>query len=113
MQVEQFEDVSVRLSDVIPMMHGETSWPDNLGCCGPQVIVISAHGHKFVLFVKHSDKIRDDYDISVTMLAPPQVAAKYGYELRLFDEVGFAYRGPMLSAAVSQNQFWTQVRSLK
>ena len=43
------------------------------------------------------------------MVAPPQQADKFGYELRLFDEAGFAYRGPLLSAAVRQEHFWSQV----
>ena len=38
-----------------------------------------------------------------------KVADRYGYELRLFDEAGFAYLGPMLSVVVKRDQFWTQV----
>ena len=38
-----------------------------------------------------------------------QVADRYGYELRLFDEAGFAYRGPMLSIGVKKELFWNQV----
>ena len=37
-----------------------------------------------------------------------QEAARYGYELRLFDEAGFAYRGPTLSVVVPEGQFWAQ-----
>ena len=54
--------------------------------------------------------MRDDYDISCCLLGPPKLASKFGYELRLFDDTGFAYRGPMLSAAVERSKFWTQVR---
>ena len=36
-------------------------------------------------------------------------AARYGYELRLFDEAGFAYRGPLLSVTVETSKFWSQV----
>ena len=38
-----------------------------------------------------------------------QEAARYGYELRLFDEAGFAYRGPLLSVTVEPSKFWSQV----
>ena len=43
------------------------------------------------------------------MLGPPQLATKYGYELRLFDDAGYAYRGPMLSVVTPSAQFWDQV----
>ena len=38
--VNQEDEDPVLLSDVIPMIHGETSWPDNIGCCGPDIIII-------------------------------------------------------------------------
>ena len=59
--------------------------------------------------LKNSDKMRDDYDLSVCLLGPPKLASRFAYELRLLDEVGFAYRGPMLSATVEREQFWAQV----
>ena len=65
-----------------------------------------------MLFIKDSEKMQENYDLSVAALGPPQMASKFSYELRLFDEVGFAYRGPMLSAATPTNQFWTQVNTL-
>ena len=65
-----------------------------------------------MLFIKDSEKMQENYDLSVAALGPPQMASKFSYELRLFDEVGFAYRGPMLSAATPTNQFWTQVSTL-
>ena len=87
-----------------------------------------ALGHRFLLFLRNSEKLRDDYDLAVAIIGPPQLANRshligfrdihlsiyvtyfrYSYELRLFDEAGFAYRGPMLSAATPFNQFWTQV----
>ena len=37
---------------------------------------------------------------------------RFGYELRLFDQAGYAYRGPMLSAATPADKFWTQVASV-
>ena len=40
---------------------------------------------------------------------PSQEASHYGYELRLFDEAGFAYRGPLLSVTVEASKFWSQV----
>ena len=30
----------VRLAEAIPRLHGETSWPDNLGCFGPRIIIV-------------------------------------------------------------------------
>ena len=65
-----------------------------------------------MLFIKDSEKMQENYGLSVAALGPPQMASKFSYELRLFDEVGFAYRGPMLSAATPTNQFWTQVNTL-
>ena len=62
--------------------------------------------------MKNSDKMRDDYDISVALLGSPKLATNFGYELRLLDEAGFAYRGPMLSVAVERSQFWTQVNQI-
>ena len=39
--VSQGEEDAIRLSEVIPMFHGETSWPDNLARnLGPEVIII-------------------------------------------------------------------------
>ena len=69
----------------------------------------SALGQTFLLFMRSSDKMRDDYDLSLALLGPPKLAASFGYELRLFDGAGFAYKGPMLSVAVERSQFWTQV----
>ena len=63
------------------------------------------------MFAKTIERFREDYDIAVAMVAPPQTAARFGYELRLFDEAGFAYRGPLLSVAVPRESFWTQVNS--
>ena len=37
------------------------------------LIVISAFNHNFLLFCRNSEKFAEDYDIAVTMLAPPQV----------------------------------------
>ena len=37
---------------------------------------------------------------------------RFGYELRLYDQAGYAYRGPMLSAATPAEKFWSQVASL-
>ena len=73
------------------------------------ILIVSALNNTFLLFLRTAERFREDYDIAVAMLAPPQVAARYGYELRVFDEAGFAYRGPMLSAVVKREQFWTQV----
>ena len=87
-------------------------WPDNSGYCCPTVVMISALGHTFLLFMRTKDKMRDDYDLSVCLLGPPKLATKFAYELRLVDEVGFAYRGPMLSATVEREQFWAQVTIL-
>ena len=42
-----------------------------------------------------------------------QEAARYGYELRLFDEAGFAYRGPLLSVTVESSKFWAQVSTTR
>ena len=54
--------------------------------------------------------MRDEYELSCCLLGPPNLATKFGYELRLFgDDTGFAYRGPMLSAAVERRKFWSQV----
>ena len=111
------------LSQVLPG-HGQTSWPDSSGCCSPsvisiryvlfiiimQIISISALNNTFLLFLHTDERFRDDYNIAVAMVAPPHVADRYGYELRLFDEAGFAYRGPMLSVVVQRDVFWTQVR---
>ena len=109
--VEQEGDGPVRLGDVLVNQHGESvdCWPDTFGCCTPRTVMISALGQTFLLFMKGSDKMRDDYDLSVALLGPPRQAARFGYELRLFDETGFAYRGPLLSAAVETDTFWTQV----
>ena len=53
----------------------------------------------------------DQYELSCCLLGPPNLATKFGYELRLLgDDTGFAYRGPLLSAAVERSKFWTQVR---
>ena len=71
--------------------------------------ILSALSHTFLLFLRTAERFREDYDIAVAMLASPQVADRYGYELRLFDEAGFAYRGPMLSVVVKKELFWTQV----
>ena len=85
-------------------------WPDSSGYSSPSVVMISALGHTFLLFMRNKDKMRDDQDLSVCLLGPPKLATRFAYELRLLDEVGFAYRGPMLSATVEREQFWTQVR---
>ena len=104
--------------------HGDTSWPDSSGCCSPSIIMIryvlfiiiydnvitiSALNNTFLLFLHTVERFRDDYNIAVAMVAPPQVADRYGYELRIFDEAGFAYRGPMLSVVIQRDQFWKQV----
>ena len=39
-QVEQEGEEAVRLAEAIPRLHGETSWPDNLGCFGPRIIIV-------------------------------------------------------------------------
>ena len=75
----------------------------------PHSLIVSALNNTFLLFLRTAERFREDYDIAVAMLAPPQVAARYGYELRVFDEAGFAYRGPLLSVVVKREQFWTQV----
>ena len=75
----------------------------------PHGLIVSVLNNTFLLFLRTAERFREDYDIAVAMLAPPQVAARYGYELRVFDEAGFAYRGPMLSVVVKREQFWTQV----
>ena len=36
-------------------------------------MVFSALGHKFLLFLRTRELLREDYDIAVAMLAPPQV----------------------------------------
>ena len=72
-------------------------------------LTVSALNNTFLLFLRTAERFREDYDSAVAMLASPHVAARYGYELRLFDEAGFAYRGPMLSVVVKREQFWTQV----
>ena len=85
-------------------------WPDNSGSPScPSVVMISALGHTFLLFTRNKDKMRDDHELSVCLLGPPKLATRFAYELRLLDEVGFAYRGPMLSATVEREQFWAQV----
>ena len=61
------------------------------------------------MFLHTAERFQDDYNIAVAMVAPPQVADRYGYELRLFDEAGFAYRGPMQSVVVRREEFWSQV----
>ena len=38
--MEQEGEEVVRLAEAIPMLHGETSWPDNLGCFGPRIIIV-------------------------------------------------------------------------
>ena len=121
------------------------------------VFLTSALGQTFLLFLRSTDRLREDYDIAVAMIAPPQVgwawwisswdgvspqeivmilvimvslktaaannylfafpqsqeAARYGYELRLFDEAGFAYRGPLLSVTVESSKFWAQVSTTR
>ena len=77
------------------------------------VIALSALNNTFLLFLHTVERFRDDYNIAVAMVAPPHVADRYGYELRIFDEAGFAYRGPMLSVVVQRETFWKQVRSFR
>ena len=72
-------------------------------------VIFSALNNKFLLFLHTAERFQDDYNIAVAMVAPPQVADRYGYELRLFDEAGFAYRGPMQSVVVKRDEFWSQV----
>ena len=71
----------------------------------------SALENTFLLFLQPAERFQDDYNIAVAMVATLTLhtADRYGYELRLFDEAGFAYRGPLLSVVVRRELFWTQV----
>ena len=62
------------------------------------------------MFLQPAERFQDDYNIAGAMVAPPHTADRYGYELRLCDEAGFAYRGPLLSVVVKRELFWTMVR---
>ena len=70
--------------------------------------MFSALGEKFLLFLRCSGKMTDKYDIAVVLLGSPSKASNFGYEIRLFDDAGFAYRGPMLSVVTPPSSFWEQ-----
>ena len=56
-QLEQEEEGGISLME--EMM--TDCWPDNSGYCCPTVVMISALGHTFLLFMRTKDKMRDDY----------------------------------------------------